>query len=635
MAAPTPYDRQYNFSNYQAAQPSDPLPGNKVDQELNAVKNSLDETQTNLALIQRDDGQLKNNSVGLDQLKAEVEIGVNPPTAWVTAQNYLVTETVTFEAGFYRCEENHISGVFATDLAAGKWELIVDFGDAISETAIEEALHEADNKTEPVDDDEFMGNDSADSYTLRRFKWSNLKTYMVAGIGAILATLTAKTTLVDADNILIGDSAAANATKRVTISDFKTTLLGGLGAVIAALTGKTTPVDGDTLLLSDSAASNASKKLTWANMKTTFFGSIGSLLASATSKTTPADADSVLLSDSAASDATKKVTIANLRAAIGASSNSNDAYFAFKIADLEGVRLNMAGGIADAYDSETDVDTATSANESYDAAGDKYSSSVTAGAAAFPTNMTGASAPSPYVASSTTVFSIQAPYLVFDGNAGTYWQTTTPGANEMLQLDLGASGALPIYSYSLSSLAAAPTAMVSAWTFEGSNNGSTWTVLDTRTAQTGWGAPETRTFTVASPGAAYRYYRLNITAGNTAGNYLIASFTALRATINNMTLVSNAFAATAVPTVARVACFIDPQDSITMNTDFTAEVSRDGGTTWTAVTLALVSNPVGAVEQYEGSVSISAQPSGSSMKYRLKTLNNKAIEVTGIVFQWS
>jgi hypothetical protein len=102
-----------------------------------------------------------------------------------------------------------------------------------------------------------------------------------------------------------------------------------------------------------------------------------------------------------------------------------------------------------------------------------------------------------------------------------------------------------------------------------------------------------------------------------------------------LTLVSNAFTATAVPTVARVATFIDPQESITINTDFTAEASRDGGTTWTAITLALTSNPVGTVEQYEGTASISGQPSGSSMKYRLKTLNNKDIDVTGTVFQWS
>ena len=105
-------------------------------------------------------------------------------------------------------------------------------------------------------------------------------------------------------------------------------------------------------------------------------------------------------------------------------------------------------------------------------------------------------------------------------------------------------------------------------------------------------------------------------------------------TINNMTLVSNAFTASAVPTQARIAVFIDPQVNITINTDFTAEVSRDGGTTWTAVTLAIVSNPIGTVEQYEGTVSISSQPSGTSMKYRLKTLNNKDIDVTGTVFRF-
>jgi hypothetical protein len=41
------------------------------------------------------------------------------------------------------------------------------------------------------------------------------------------------------------------------------------------------------------------------------------------------------------------------------------------------------------------------------------------------------------------------------------------------------------------------------------------------------------------------------------------------------------------------------------------------------------------VEQYEGTADISGQPSDSDMKYRLKTLNNKDIDVTGTVFQWS
>ena len=63
MAQPTQYNRQYSFRAYQTANPDDPLPGDKVDIELNAIKVTLDGLRTNIALIQRDDGELANGIV--------------------------------------------------------------------------------------------------------------------------------------------------------------------------------------------------------------------------------------------------------------------------------------------------------------------------------------------------------------------------------------------------------------------------------------------------------------------------------------------------------------------------------------------------------------------------------------------
>lgn len=51
------------------------------------------------------------------------------------------------------------------------------------------------------------------------------------------------------------------------------------------------------------------------------------------------------------------------------------------------------------------------------------------------------------------------------------------------------------------------------WTLQGSNNGSTWTVVDTRSNQTGWGGSTRRGYTIQSPGA-YTRYRLNVTDDN-------------------------------------------------------------------------------------------------------------------------
>lgn len=127
MAQPPTYNRATNFANYQAQNPTLPLPGSTLDEELSRVKFVIDAIRANLALIQRDDTALANDSVGYDQLKSEILVGINPPTPWATATNYVARDTVAYLAKFYLCEESHVSGVFATDLAAGKWTLLVDF----------------------------------------------------------------------------------------------------------------------------------------------------------------------------------------------------------------------------------------------------------------------------------------------------------------------------------------------------------------------------------------------------------------------------------------------------------------------------------------------------------------------------
>lgn len=126
MAQPTAYNRLTSFSNYQAQNPAEPLSGASLDAELNAVRLTLSEILDNLALVQRDDGALANESVGLDQLSPEIEVGWQAPEVWVTATAYVVGNTVFHGSGFYRVLEDHTAGTFATDLAADKLELIVD-----------------------------------------------------------------------------------------------------------------------------------------------------------------------------------------------------------------------------------------------------------------------------------------------------------------------------------------------------------------------------------------------------------------------------------------------------------------------------------------------------------------------------
>lgn len=339
---------------------------------------------------------------------------------------------------------------------------------------------------------------------------------------------------------------------------------------------------------------------------------------------------------------------------------------AIEVADLKGVRLNMAGGIADAYDSQTDIDTTTSTNESYDATNDLYSPTTSGGDVWNTANKSSgvtlsngdltftSIAGAGYVSGvkSTdagigtgkwyfeyTVVAVGTTYIGISDTASINGLSTNAGYNEGY---LYANGGNKI-------ILASSTAYGNTYTngdvigvaFDGDND-KIWFSKNGTWQASGDPAAGTNAASSTVTGSKIPYVGGTGSASGTV-NFGDSAFvytppTGFSAwgpgTPTNMTLVSNAFTATAVPTVARLVTFIDPQVSITMNTDYTGEVSRDGGTTWTAVTLALTSNPVGTVEQYEGSISISAQPSGSSMKYRLKTLNNKDIDVTGTVFQW-
>lgn len=139
MTQPTTYLRQYNFTNYQTLNPTSPPPGTALDAEFSAVKVTLDGVLANLKLIQRDDGQIANLSVGYDQFKTEVVSGgINPASPWLTATAYTVGTCVSINNIIYRCVVAHTSGTFATDLANGKWSVIIDLssvGSFLSGTA--------------------------------------------------------------------------------------------------------------------------------------------------------------------------------------------------------------------------------------------------------------------------------------------------------------------------------------------------------------------------------------------------------------------------------------------------------------------------------------------------------------------
>ena len=101
----------------------------------------------------------------------------------------------------------------------------------------------------------------------------------------------------------------------------------------------------------------------------------------------------------------------------------------------------------------------------------------------------------------------------------------------------------------------------------------------------------------------------------------------------DMTLQSGANTAEAQPDEAFIVVWQEDVGAVTLNTDLKAYVSRDGGTTWTQIALAEEAN-LATGRVLTGTVDISAQPAGTSMKWRLTTHNAKELRVHGVGLEW-
>jgi hypothetical protein len=123
--------------------------------------------------------------------------------------------------------------------------------------------------------------------------------------------------------------------------------------------------------------------------------------------------------------------------------------------------------------------------------------------------LTSNSTPSPYVASASTEYAVlYEAFRAFD-QASNAWATAVgAGGIGWIKLDFGSGYSKTITRYKIK------TATVGRepknFTFQGSNNDSDWTVLDTQTNQT-WTPGEEKTYDISNT-VNYRYYKLDVTA---------------------------------------------------------------------------------------------------------------------------
>jgi hypothetical protein len=101
----------------------------QVDAELDNVSTSIVALCANLALIQRDDGKLRDALVELFNLsptaRTALQVKLNPRGLWAAAQSYAVMDFIDVGGVSYICSIAHTSVNFAADYAAGRWQIFI------------------------------------------------------------------------------------------------------------------------------------------------------------------------------------------------------------------------------------------------------------------------------------------------------------------------------------------------------------------------------------------------------------------------------------------------------------------------------------------------------------------------------
>lgn len=171
-------------------------------------------------------------------------------------------------------------------------------------------------------------------------------------------------------------------------------------------------------------------------------------------------------------------------------------------------------------------------------------------------------------------------------------------------------------------------------TVQGSQDNTNWTTLFSQTfANVATG--QTRTITEADGlliGTAYRYHRVSIqdlTGSLYAKVAELKFYTATHST-SNFSVTSSSITVASVPSSVMPIARIKHVDAATPGTDYNLFVSRDGGATYSAaasLTSWFTDPSDGARIVYGAPLNVSGQPSGSNVRIKLTSANNKNIEL--------
>jgi len=233
--------------------------------------------------------------------------------------------------------------------------------------------------------------------------------------------------------------------------------------------------------------------------------------------------------------------------------------------------LDLPNGFIDQFEDQTNVDDDASVNELYNATGDYYAGN-------FPDWETGNRSSLITVTTNVTLATGTIGLLV-DGVIGAtnLYFTNVSNVGKFIKFDFLSAKIIVDAGWIQNDPRTQGT-----WKWQGSTNDSTWVDLGSSFTL---GTAENlvrQTFTahLGSNTTAYRYYRLLGVGGNTsdAPYVLEAEFKVDHSYATDMTLISESETAATAPEKAYVTLFNEPVDSVTVNTDIMAWVSRSNKT---------------------------------------------------------
>ena len=298
----------------------------------------------------------------------------------------------------------------------------------------------------------------------------------------------------------------------------------------------------------------------------------------------------------------------------------------FRLAQVGSLSVqNIVDGVVDEFEDETGVDTGASTNETYDSSSDYYHNPSGDTADQVP-DMTSDTAPSGTVTATGEINSSEAKWRAFtDDGATSHWHVASMG---FIAYDWGEGNGKTITKCRI--MGPDTVSAPKDFTIDGFT-GSDWENLDTVTNQTSWTAGVFRDFEFANT-TSYEKYRINITA--TEGTHVVIDEIEFTESIipDNVTLISNATTALAQPSNAFIVVWQEDVDAITLNTDLKAWASRDGTNYYQATLSEVASLSTGRV--LTGTATFGAE-AGTSMKWKIETLNTKEQRIHGVGLQWS